>query len=48
MRDYINPPSFIAEQKQKMAQAAAKKQKFPAEPERDVLKFLLSYAPLED
>jgi stage V sporulation protein R len=48
MRDYINPPSFIAEQKKKAAEAAAKKQKFPAEPERDVLKFLLQYAPLED
>jgi stage V sporulation protein R len=48
MRDYINPPAFIAEQKKKAAEAAAKKQKFPAEAERDVLKFLLHYAPLED
>ena len=48
MRDYINPPQFIAEQKQKAEEEAAKKQKFPAEPERDVLKFLLSYAPLEE
>lgn len=48
MRDYINPPSFVAEQKNKMAQTMAQKQKFPAEPERDLLKFLLHYAPLED
>ncbi len=48
MRDYINPPSFIAEQKQKMSDAHAKKQKFPSQPERDILKFLLQFAPLED
>jgi stage V sporulation protein R len=48
MRDYINPPSFIAEQKQKMADANIKKQKFPSQPERDILKFLLNFAPLED
>lgn len=48
MRDYINPPAFIEEQKKRIALDAQKKQKFPAEPERDVLKFLLQYAPLED
>lgn len=49
MRDYINPPDFVREQKKKMAETEmAKRQKFPSEPERDVLKFLLQYAPLED
>lgn len=48
MRDYINPPAYIEEQKKKIAAEAQKKQKFPAEPERDVLKFLLQYAALED
>ncbi len=49
MRDYINPPEFIAEQKRKMAElSASRSQKFPAEPERDILKFLIHYAPLED
>jgi len=48
MRDYINPPSFVADQKKKMQEAAAKRMKFPAEPERDLLKFLMAYAPLED
>lgn len=49
MRDYINPPSFVAEQKRKLAEeAAGKRSKFPEQPERDVLKFLLQYAPLED
>lgn len=48
MRDYINPPAFVAEQKKKAAEAAAAKAKFPAEPQRDILKFLLDYAPLEE
>lgn len=49
MRDYINPPEFVRAQREKIAQMeAAKRQKFPREPERDVLKFLLTYAPLEE
>lgn len=49
MRDYINPPDFVKAQKEKIAQAeATNRQKFPQEPEKDVLKFLLAYAPLED
>ncbi len=48
MRDYINPPAFIAEQKRKAVEAQAKKQRFPENPERDILKFLLHYAPLEE
>ena len=49
MRDYINPPEFIAEQRKKMAEAAAEKNsKFPPQPEKDVLKFLMHFAPLQD
>ncbi len=48
MRDYINPPAFVEEQKKKMAELAAKSQRFPAEPERDILKFLIHHAPLSD
>lgn len=49
MRDYINPPEFVREQREKRAQAeAAKGRRFPTEPERDILKFLIHYAPLED
>lgn len=49
MRDFINPPDFVEEQRKKFAeQAALKRQKFPSEPQRDILKFLLSYAPLEE
>jgi stage V sporulation protein R len=48
MRDYINPPDFVAEQKRRMEEMARKRQKFPAEPMRDILKFLMDYAPLEE
>lgn len=49
MRDYINPPAFIEEQKRKIAEQAEKKaQKFPPEPEKDILKFLIHFAPLHD
>jgi hypothetical protein len=34
MRDYINPPAFVKEQKQKYAEEMEKKRKFPPEPER--------------
>lgn len=48
MRDYINPPAYIEEQKKKALEKSAKNQKFPEEPQRDVLKFLLDYAPLAE
>ncbi len=48
MRDYINPPEFVAEQKRKAIEQAQKSQKFPNEPEKDVLRFLVHYAPLAD
>lgn len=48
MRDFINPPSFVEEQKKKMMETLQKAQKFPPEPEKDVLKFLIHYGPLND
>lgn len=49
MRDYINPPEFVREQhKKRMEEVERHQRKFPHEPERDVLKFLIQYAPLED
>lgn len=48
MRDYINPPEFVAEQRRKIEENAAKQARFPAEPQRDILKFLIDHAPLED
>jgi stage V sporulation protein R len=48
MRDYINPPDFVAEQKKRLAEQAMKQQKFPVKPERDVMKFLINHAPLTE
>lgn len=49
MRDYINPPEFVREQRQKMAEKQAERsRRFPAEPQRDILRFLIHHAPLED
>src|SRR5690606_3336846 len=47
MEDYINPPEFIEAQRRRMEQRAKKKEKFPAEPVRDVLLFLIQNAPIE-
>src|SRR5918996_113823 len=47
MESYINPPSFLAQQKTKRAERARRKRQTPSEPERDVLRFLLDHAPLE-
>ena len=48
LEDYVNPPSFIAEQKERAkAEKEASKRKIPQRPERDVLGFLIQHAPLE-
>ncbi len=46
MDPFINPPGWLDEQKQKRLEAARKLERFPPRPERDVLLFLLHYAPL--
>lgn len=48
MRDYINPPSFVAEQKQRFAEEQARNSKAPFEPQKDILQFLLQFAPLAE
>jgi stage V sporulation protein R len=48
MRDYINPPAYVAEQKKKLMDQQRVHSKFPPEAERDVLKFLMAFAPLEE
>lgn len=47
MDRYINPPEFLRREKQRMQQEEARQQRFPARPQRDVLKFLLDHAPLQ-
>lgn len=48
MDEYINPPDFIASQRQRLQEEALKQAKIPAEPERDVLGFLMHFAPLRN
>jgi stage V sporulation protein R len=48
MDSYINPPDFLAEQLRRMDTDDEQRRKFPAEPERDVLLFLLENAPLDN
>ncbi|MFQ5407272.1 MAG: SpoVR family protein [Anaerolineales bacterium] len=49
MDSYINPPEYLADMQRQRGEAARKqRKKIPAEPERDVLLFLLEHAPLEN
>jgi stage V sporulation protein R len=47
MESYINPETFLDEQRERQRKKSEDRQKFPASPERDVLLFLLENAPLE-
>src|SRR3954468_7581701 len=47
MDRYINPKEFLEEQQKKINAERTKSRRFPEEPERDVLLFLLENAPLE-
>ncbi|OGQ23827.1 MAG: SpoVR family protein [Deltaproteobacteria bacterium RBG_16_71_12] len=47
MERYINPDDFVAAQKKRLEDEAKKQKRFPVEPERDVMGFLMSHAPLE-
>ncbi|MBL7685994.1 MAG: SpoVR family protein, partial [Deltaproteobacteria bacterium] len=47
MDKYINPKDFIEEQRKHLKIIQDQERKFPENPERDVLKFILEYSPLE-
>ncbi|HEY0735698.1 MAG TPA: SpoVR family protein [Herpetosiphonaceae bacterium] len=47
MKQYINPPEFLREQREKQEADRNRYRKFPESPQKDVLLFLLNYAPLE-
>ncbi len=47
MDKFINPPDFMERQKQKIEKEKEKVHRFPEQPERDVLAFLIDNAPLE-
>ncbi len=46
MDRYINPPDYIEEQKKRIQEQRKKRHRLPVTPTRDVLGFLLRYAPL--
>ncbi len=48
MQKYINPPAVVEGQRQRQADLDSQKTVFPTQPVRDVLNFLIQYAPLED
>jgi stage V sporulation protein R len=48
MDHYVNPKAFLDEQEKKAQQDKEKFKKFPPRPERDILQFLINFAPLEN
>lgn len=48
MDKYINTPGFMRKQKEKIQEAEDQKKNFPPAPEKDVLKFLIDYAPVQN
>jgi stage V sporulation protein R len=47
MRPFVNPREYLDAQRQKLEAEHKKPRRFPTEPERDVLAFLMEHAPLE-
>ncbi len=47
MKEYINPREFLDEQRQRLVDERDRFRKFPENPQKDVLLFLLNYAPIE-
>ena len=47
MESFINPADYLEEQRKKIEPSGEDRRKFPEQPERDVLRFLLEHAPLE-
>jgi stage V sporulation protein R len=48
MDQFINPPEFLEQQKHKLENERLKKRRFPEDPQKDALLFLLEHAPLEN
>ncbi|MEM9860802.1 MAG: SpoVR family protein, partial [Myxococcota bacterium] len=47
MESFINPDEFVAAERARMEREKAEAARFPSAPERDVLGFLIRYAPLD-
>ena len=48
MNDFINPPDVIQAQQERLEEDARRKDHFPETPARDILKFLIEHAPLQN
>jgi stage V sporulation protein R len=48
MDRYVNPPEYLEQQRQKLEQSRKEAKRLPPRPERDVLRFMLAHAPLEN
>ena len=46
MRDYINPPAVLEQEREKLQTEQQANRPFPENPQKDILLFLLNYAPL--
>lgn len=47
MKEYINPPEFLERQRKRLEEQRRKQRRFPESPQKDILLFLMNYAPLE-
>jgi stage V sporulation protein R len=47
MEGYINPPEYLEEQRKRQAEETARGARFPGDPARDVMGFLMTYSPLK-
>ncbi|MCK5690572.1 SpoVR family protein, partial [Myxococcota bacterium] len=48
MKGYINPKEFIDDQRQRLKEERLKERRFPENPQRDILLFLMENAPLQN
>jgi stage V sporulation protein R len=48
LENFMNPKEFLDAQKKKLEDKKKEQKRFPAEPQRDILKFVLDHSPLED
>jgi stage V sporulation protein R len=47
MESFINPPEYLEAQRKRRDEEKKQKRKFPEQPQRDVLQFMIQHAPLE-
>ncbi|MEK7865635.1 MAG: SpoVR family protein, partial [Planctomycetota bacterium] len=48
MDRFVNPPDFLSKQKKRIDDQEKKRHRFPDDPQKDVLLFLIEHAPLEN